>query len=114
MDSVILFVTFAGMGKKSPFKSKQSLKPGEVRKNVDLPKPVLEILVGEAAKGRVQVKPYMENVLISHAQDIAVRDAPEVNTTLEDIKRRWVAQKASYPTPEEIYAYTEAVKSNGK
>lgn len=66
------------MGKKTPFKSKQSLKPGEVRKNVDLPKSILEILVGEAKSGRGQVKPYMEKILIDHAKKIKTDDALDV------------------------------------
>lgn len=92
------------MGKKTPFKSKQSLKPGEVRKNVDLPKPILEILVGEAKSGRGQVKPYMEKILIDHAEQIKARDLSDVTIS--------TARAEEMDIPFE--KVKQGIKSNGK
>lgn len=47
-------------------KSRQSLKAGEVRKTVDLPKESLDVLVALGKGERMTVKPYMEKVLLLH------------------------------------------------
>lgn len=57
------------MKDKTDIKRPQSIKLGEMRQSVDIPKEDLKVLVGLAQQERMRVKQYMERLIIGHAKD---------------------------------------------